>query len=75
MNTPIAPRLFELTAICSNKTITAIFTDFKVAMEVENDLWKNGGAHESHIYFADEAIDGFVIWEPITDLVPLQQYN
>lgn len=59
----IIPRMYRVTAMSSHDTITGVFSDDLLAFKYESQLWENGGIVSSSIDYADEAIDGVVIWK------------
>jgi hypothetical protein len=63
MQKEIIPKLYRLTAISSHDSFCAIYTEASVANKVESDMWDNGGVTGSLIDYADESIDGIVIWK------------
>jgi hypothetical protein len=59
----ITPRLFRVTAIETNDTYTGIYTSIEMAKSVEQNHWDDGGVVGTSIDYADESIDGIVIWK------------
>jgi hypothetical protein len=58
----ITPRLYQLTAVSAHDTFVTLYTDPDVLQQDEADLWEQGGITFTKIEYADESIDGRVVW-------------
>lgn len=63
MKQKITPRLYRVSAISPHDSFSEIYTDREVANKAESDLWDDGGIAGSSIDYADESIDGAVVWK------------